>query len=276
MAKAEGQKAELDPSDGMLRSIVGSWSLEKHKLLCRYVGTSRAARQKWSDRHPSFIDLYCGLGRSRIEPGNKVIDGGVLAAAKEAQKGAPFHQLIVADLESEHVDICQRRLAFAGFSNVRAMYGRAEDTAGQAVALCDKKALHLAYLDPYSIHALPFSVIETIGSGLDRADLFIHFSVMDFRRNLVLMQSNGRLDEFAPGWQNVVQSRLAVDALRIAIFRYWLGLIRNLGYNISGHIVRVAGVRTADYYWLILASRHPIADRFWKVAANEPQGELEF
>lgn len=271
VAKPESKRVESDPDDGMPRSIVGEWSLKKHHLLCRYIDTCRATRRKWLDREPAFMDLFCGPGRSRIGESTEVIPGGVIAAAKEAAKGAPFGRFVIADLEPDLVDACMRRMAGSGFTNVDTLIGPANLTVHRAVQLCDPNGLHLAYLDPFSIHGLPFSIIEAIGRGLKRADLFIHFSVMDYRRNLMLMKEDGRLESFAPGWHRVAGGQLSIEDFRKTVFDHWLGLIRSLGYKVSEHIEPIAGTKTADFYWLILASKHPIANRFWNAAADFDQ-----
>ncbi len=268
MAKSESDRIEVDPEDGLPRSLVGEWSLKKHHLLCRYIDTCRATRKKWADRTPAFLDLYCGAGRSRIEQTGEVIDGGVLAAAKEAAKHTPFGKFVIADLDPDLVAACATRLAREGFSNVTSLVGSAESTVEEAVKHCDPQGLHIAYLDPFSIHVLPFSILRTIGATLKRADLFIHFSVMDYRRNLMQMQADGRLDAFAPGWEKAVTAPLGVDKLRQVVFEHWLSLIRGLGYQVSEHVVPVSGHKTAAFYWLLLASKHKIADKFWNAAAD--------
>jgi len=275
VAKPESERIECDPDDQMVRSIVGAWTLEKHRLLCRYVDITKATRRKWVNRSPAFIDLYCGPGRSRIDQTHEIMDGGVLAAAKEAGRHTPFSQIVIADMDQAMLAACQARLESAGYDRIRAFLGPAAETARRAVDACDPEGLHLAYLDPFSIHALPFEVIKRVGEGLKRADLFIHFSVMDFKRNLVQMQGDGRLETFAPRWQSAIKGHVGVEELRRVVFEHWLGLIRGLGYHVSEKKVSVSGAGTADFYWLILASRHPIADKFWNVAADiDPQRSL--
>ena len=62
-------------------------------------------------------------------------------------------------------------------------------------------ALCFAYLDPYNLQYLSFSVIEKLAK-LKYVGFAIHFGTMDLRRN-ILMEHNPertRFDLTAPGW----------------------------------------------------------------------------
>jgi hypothetical protein len=69
--------------DKLPLSEVGEWALEKHERLRRYVSVTRAVRKKWlTPMRPglvstgaTYIDLFCGPGRSRIRDTDRVIDG---------------------------------------------------------------------------------------------------------------------------------------------------------------------------------------------------------
>ena len=93
--------------------------------------------------------------------------------------------------------------------------GPAEDTAARIVARLNKYGLHFAFLDPFNLDDLPFSVIEAF-SRLKRIDMLIHVSAQDLQRNLdaYSMSENGPLDHFAPGWRNVVNLKQSKGATR--------------------------------------------------------------
>ena len=48
----------------------------------------------------------------------------------------------------------------------------------------DTSTLHFAFLDPYNLEQLPFSIIEKLAS-VQRMDMLIHVSVLDLQRNIV-------------------------------------------------------------------------------------------
>jgi three-Cys-motif partner protein len=68
--------------------------------------------------------------------------------------------------------------------------------------------LHFAFLDPYKLDSLPFSIIRKLAE-LKSMDTLIHVSIQDFQRNLqrYMKQEGGPLDRFAPGWRKFVNRR---------------------------------------------------------------------
>ncbi|MEZ5465861.1 MAG: three-Cys-motif partner protein TcmP [Lysobacteraceae bacterium] len=268
MAKNKRMMIEVDPGDGLNRSIVGEWSKEKIEYLVRYVQTSSATRRKWKQYGRSaFIDLYSGSGRSRIDgTADEIVDGGVIAAVRQGLQSQPFDQIVIGDLDPDLVDAAKQRLLRLGPLDVTDLGGPAESTVDDAIRAIDPKGLHLAYLDPFSVHALPFSIIQKLGR-VPHIDLMIHFSVLDYRRNLTAMCDNGKMDSVAPGWQRVITSNMGLEDRRRRIFEHWKGLIESLGYHTS-EVVPVAATGKADYYWLVLVGKHELIKKFWNVATD--------
>lgn len=266
---------EIDPIDGLRRAIVGSWAPEKHLRLQRYVDISRAARRKFQ-ADTTYIDLYCGPGRARIKNTQTVVDGSSIVVAMEASKRVPFGEIIIGDLDPINVQSCQARLATIRGTRARACVGSAEDVAAQIVPTLPSNGLHLAFLDPFNIEALPFTVIQMLAQ-IQRMDLLIHVSIMDLQRNIRSMMESGKLDRFAPGWKDHINSALPNPTLVMKVFEYWRSLLVNLGYIVSANIERVTGTRNQPLYWLVLVSRHKLGDKFWtEVSQVEPQARMLF
>lgn len=272
--KRKEDRYELDPVDGLRRELVGAWAQEKHQRLRHYVDISRAARRKFQG-NSTFIDLYCGPGRARIKDTNIVIPGSAIAAASEAQRHSAFGEIYIADLDSTNVAHCEQRLAQEQIRPVFSFVGEAETTVRIIRQQLSPSALHLAFLDPYNIQALPFSVIKTLAE-LPRMDLLIHVSTMDLQRNVKAFMANGKLDRFAPGWRNHVDPATRNDVALLAVFHHWCDLIRQLGYQEVGDLVeRVSGARNQPLYWLVLASKNSLGKEFWgKVSNVSPQQRL--
>ena len=60
--------------DGLPLDEVGPWAKDKHDRLRKYVDISRAARRKWiegSSKSATYVDLFCGTGRSIIRDTNE-------------------------------------------------------------------------------------------------------------------------------------------------------------------------------------------------------------
>src|SRR5947208_16894443 len=97
--------------------------------------------------------------------------------------------------------------------------GSAMATVGEIVKSLDPYGLHFAFIDPYNLNDLDFSVIEQLAS-LQRMDMLIHVSAQDLQRNLRrnIERADGALDRFAPGWREQVDSNAPDNAVRAAIF----------------------------------------------------------
>src|SRR5437867_11925476 len=100
---------EID-EDGLPRSIVGEWALEKHERLHKYVDITRAARRKFTVQTSprrylggaAYIDLFAGPGRARTRGSARLIDGSPVVAAKSALASTvPFSEMHLADSDEQ-------------------------------------------------------------------------------------------------------------------------------------------------------------------------------
>lgn len=278
MAKPKNEQYELDPEDGLIRGIVGSWSVDdKHERLRRYVHASHGARRRFIrdfGREASFIDLYCGPGRAVVKGTNRVVDGSPLIAMKTASTSTDYTRYVIGDLDGDLVDACSERLTKNGAKQVDKMVGPAQETARKVSRILDKRGLHFALVDPFNAD-LPFETIAELAE-LERMDQLIHFSVMDYRRNLKPMMEDGRLDSLAPGWSSVINNGIGINETRTVIFNYWKRLLeKKLKYKVSDTVVNVKAKNKADIYWLVFVSRHDLGGKLWKEVANiGPQQSL--
>jgi len=265
--------------DGLPLDEVGSWAKEKHERLCKYIDISRAVRRKFlqGGGGATYIDLFCGSGRAFVRDTAEKIDGSPLVAFKCARDGgAPFSQIHIADLEEEKVTAAAKRITNAGGA-VATYVGKAEDIAAQVVARLNPRGLHFAFLDPYNLDALPFSVIEALGR-LKRIDMLIHVSAQDLQRNLdaYTKPEDNRLERFAPGWRQYVGLDQSQQRIRAALLSYWVGKFETLGLSPASHAELVSGQeRNQRLYWLVLVSREKLARDFWeKIRSVSGQREL--
>lgn len=131
--------------------------------------------------------------------------------------------------------------------------------------------LHFAFLDPYNIETLPFSIIRKLTS-LTHIDLLIHVSVFDLQRNLrrYVAPEAPQLDAFMPGWRDAVDVDVnrPDQAVRHSLLQYWLGEIRRLGTSPAEGIELVSGPGGQRLYWLVFVSAHELARRLWDDIRN--------
>lgn len=247
---------------------VGDWSIEKHQLLRRYVDASWAARSKWAKR--SFVDLFCGPGRVRVKNTKLETDGGAIVAWRQSQeKAGGFTQVIVGDIEPESLTACSTRLKSLN-APVIELLGSAEQTVDRAISLLPRDGLHLAYLDPFNMEHLPFTIIEKLAK-FKHIDIVVHFSVMDLQREIELdfVRDASRFDPFAPGWRAKVKVKsLTKQNARAEFVKYWLGLVASLGFSCSKEMPLMTNSRNGPLYRMMFLMRHPLAEKLWTDVAR--------
>jgi three-Cys-motif partner protein len=265
--------------DELRCECVGPWATEKHYLLGHYVSASREARRKLAGT-PILIDLYCGPGRVRVRGEDSDRDGRVIAALRASMQTVgrsqpcPFQQVFIADLESENVAACERRLRreFPGVV-VHADVGPANETALRIAGKLPKYGLHLAYLDPYALWTLPFSVIEAF-SRVPKVDLLIHFAALDMARNLERSDQWWRFDTVAPGWRDNFKPGTKRQ-LRFHFWEHWKRMVESLGYRIPDRPVVVTNNRRSELYRLLVVSKNPLGSNIWdRLRPRNPQVEM--
>ena len=147
--------------------------------------------------------------------------------------------------------------------------GPAEIIVDQVLRAINPYGLHLAFLDPFGLGQLPFSIIEKM-LKLKRMDMIIHVSLSDLQRNLDDYSRIGdpTLDNFAPGWRAAVNTHQAITPLRAALIDYWLKLIKALGTHPSTGIPLVVGSKNQPLYWLVFVSSNRLGHRLWNDVQN--------
>ena len=208
----------IDESDGLPASEVGEWTKEKHEFLRRYLDMSRTTRKKFLDgrsRSATFIDLFCGPGRSRIRETGEWIDGSAITAWKMSQSGgAPFSEIYIADIDDANRTATEERLKRLG-APVRPIAGSAVQAVTEVTESVNPYGLHFAFVDPFSLGALDFRIIRSL-SLLKRIDMLILLSKMDLQRNLWqnLNSEESAFDCFAPGWRTSLDRNHSQQEIR--------------------------------------------------------------
>jgi three-Cys-motif partner protein len=231
MASAD---ATIEGDDNLPAEVVGVWATEKHAYLQRYVDIARATRSKYlgnGKAGATLIDLFCGPGRAKVRETGSWIDGSSIAAWKVSVKGnAPFSRVLVADLDDAKRKACVERLKRLG-APVEELAGSAVEAAEAVTRLLNPYGLHFAFIDPYSLGALDFSIIRALAK-LKRIDMLIHLSAMDLQRNLEanIASEVSAFDAFAPGWRkNVHATQSSRSEVRRQVIEYWRTLVAQRG-----------------------------------------------
>jgi len=261
------EKYEQD-EDGMPREIVGSWAREKYERVKRYTKISGGVRKNWykgGTAGASYIELYCGPGRVRVEDSKEVMHGSPLVAWTESvADNSPFTQVHVADSDARIVDAVERRLKTA-IAPVQIEIGPAVETVDRVIKKLNPYGLHFVFLDPYNLAALPFEIVRKLAL-LKRIDILIHVSVQDLNRNLrrYIQQKNSPLDTFAPGWRNGLDTARSDQYVRGKFMEHWRSLIKDEKMKTAEVAELVTGEMQQPLYWLAFAARHDRALEFWE------------
>jgi three-Cys-motif partner protein len=270
---------KFDPDDGLIVGEVGQWAKEKHDRLRRYIDAARGARAKFlppkGTAGASYIELYSGAGRSVIKDTNQFIEGSAVVAFNAGRASShPFSQMHLSDLEAQHSAALVQRIKALGGAPT-SYVGEASVVVDRVMSAINPYGLHLAFLDPFNLAQLPFSIIEKM-LRVKRMDMIIHFSVQDLQRNLDKHSRVGQtLDIFAPGWRDAVDVNQATAALRAAFVEYWLEMIRTLGTRPATGKPLIVGEKNQRLYWLVFLSSNPLGHELWNDVQNlSGQGSL--
>jgi len=189
----------------------------------------------------AFVRQVRGLTAARYRPGKSVKKGRT-----------PFSEILVADIDQIRRTVCVERLRRAG-ARVRELNGSAIEAAKETITSVDQYGLHFAFLDPYNLGELDFSIIQTL-LQLKRIDMLIHVSAMDLQRNLErnVASVGGAFDRFAPGWRGVVGLDASQSEIRRLVFEYWRDQIAKLGARTAPDVKLITAEKTrgcTGFFW---------------------------
>src|ERR1035437_209578 len=179
-----------------------------------------------------------------------------------------FHEMHLSDLEAQNSSALAQRIKALG-GTATSYVGDADTVVDQVMNAINPYGLHLAFLDPFNLAQLPFSIIERM-LQVQRMDMIIHVSLQDLQRNLDEYSRAGdpTLDNFAPGWRNAIDTRQSMVALRAALIEYWLAAIRALGTHPATGIPLIVGQKNQRLYWLVFLSSNPLGQKLWNDVQN--------
>jgi three-Cys-motif partner protein len=264
--------------DGLIVEKVGSWAIEKLKIVTDYVYASGGARKKFLGTGAAYIDPFCGPARSLIRETTKFIDGSPVAAFKRAlDSPGRFTSINISDGDEELLGAATKRLTALN-APIRPFAGPASEAMPKIVRSLDTYGLHLAFLDPYNLSALSFDLFQELAK-LKNIDVIAHVSVSDLQRNAARYaeEDYDQFEKFAPGWREKVSTDMAKVAFRAAILTYWSDKVSALGLPQAKHWELIQGDQGQRLYWLILLARHDLAHGLWaKISSAAKSPTLPF
>lgn len=262
--------------DGLFIPEVGEWSKDKHYFLMRYIDafTTSMSSKKWSGLH--FIDLFAGAGIERLKH-TKALEWGSPAIAAQAPR--PFTALHLCEKDAvRFAALTQRMQTLRKGLHCQPLHGDANQLVNGIIEKIPRRALSLAFLDPYGLH-LHYSTLKTLATK--RADLIIFFpDHLDALRNCEFVYKDdphSNLDLYlgTGGWRPQLENAPRSSWAEI-LRRIYCEQIQRLGYDYF-EFERIGLPDGRPLYLLILCSRHNLAARLWEnVSKTKPNQQRTF
>jgi three-Cys-motif partner protein len=287
--KDEAGNCAVLGSDQLPLQCVGAWVKDKYFHLENYLNASCEARRKFSDQNNAvFIDLFAGPGKCVIKNENKEIQSGGLRALNRNQ--ARFNELFYFDINKDNTDALKQRVN--NHPNCNIITGDSNFEIFNLVKNLLRKEYryYFAFIDPFGPDGLKFGTLKELAK-LNRMDLLIHFPIGAIKRNLPTwkLKTSTILDDFlgTDKWRSRIEgvSSNQIFSVLIDVFKEQL---KSIGYPDKGlklfsgdndtynalPSVAVKNTKEVDLYELILASKHPLAQKIWSsVIKMSPDGQ---
>ena len=259
--------------DGLPASEVGSWSLQKYRLLDLYNTLfSTGMKHHWDLR--ICIDLFSGSGRAKIRRTQHIVETSPLIALRVPDQ---FDKYIFCDSDSKNISALRDRVG-RNFPDVEPRYiiGDCNEVVAKIAEQIPKASkresvLSFCFADPFGIDDLKFRAVQTL-SARSRMDFLVLLALdMDANRfqSLYAKETSRVIDDFLDdsSWRSkwaTVRSR-RVD-FRVFLAKASASRMVHLGYFPAG-LERMKEVRSDEknlpLYHLGFFSKHPRDYQFW-------------
>jgi three-Cys-motif partner protein len=266
------EKQQILPDDGLPTSNIGSWSLQKYRLLDLYDTLfSTGMKHQWGVR--VYIDLFCGPGRARISRTQRIVETSPLIALRVPD---PFDKYIFCDKNADYVAALRERVKREWPAvDVSYLVGDCNDLVPKITSEIPKGSktktvLSFCFIDPFGIGDVRFETIRALSRS--RMDFLILLALaMDANRfqTLYVRETDPTLDLFLGdhGWRNewkMARSR-KVDFRRF-LAQQFADRMAVIGYLPTG-LEKMKEVRSTEknlpLYHLAFFSKHPRGYDFW-------------
>jgi len=275
--------------DELPAQCVGAWAEDKYFFLESYLNASCEARRKFADRNNAvFIDLFSGPGKCVIR--NKkmeILSSGIMALQRDE---APFNELFFFDISKVNIEALRKRINNKADCHITC--GDSNILVSDLVSTLLQKPYryHFAFIDPFGPDNLKFNTLKQL-ARLERMDMLIHFPIGAIKRNLPnwKKKTNTILDEFLGTgiWRNKIE-RIPSNQIFKILIDVFKEQLKTIGYPEKGlklvssekdiyvglPTVSVRNTKDVDLYVLILASKHPLAQKIWmSIIKMSPDGQ---
>lgn len=207
-----------------------------------------------------WVELFCGPGRLYVREDDQFIDGSPLEALGIR---FPFTGYIFSDLANACVESLRRRVGDRPDVQIRRGNANDPELLVEIASLIPRNALVVLYCDQAGLD-LEWNTIEFFSSRFRQLDLLLNVPVEQAVRAIA---AGDKLDDERYFRKARAMFGVSVDAQlprRATLLRdVFHRRLAHAGFGqICSHTIQLVG-RNRDLYDLILASRHPLAPKFF-------------
>lgn len=261
-------------SDGLPARSTGPWVYDKKHYFERYLDIfSRGIGPKWA-RKICYVDLFSGPGRSVVRGSQEEVKGSPLVALDHE-----FARYVFVDTP-EVLAVLEKRIeGHARRPQTTLVPGDCNDVISEVLGHLPSDHLTLAFVDPTGLQ-IKFRTIQRLVHNRN-VDLLMTIQLgMGIRLNLPqFIQTEGAaLTDWLGNsdWRKDCEAGGSWSQITRRIVSRYLAQIRDLGYGTVQD--REIEVRTDEtnllLYFMVLASRHPRGEDFWRKATQiGPSGQ---
>ena len=261
-------------SDGLPARSTGVWVYDKKHYFERYLDIfSRGIGPKWAGKL-CYVDLFAGPGRSIVRGSQEEVKGSPLVALD-----CEFSRYVFVDIPDVLAALESRLKTHAKRSQATLIPGDCNTVISEVLKQLPPDHLTLAFIDPTGLQ-IKFSTIQRLVHNRS-VDLLMTIQLgMGIRLNLPqFTQTEGAaLTDWLGNsdWRRDYDAGGSWSQIARRIVNRYLAQIRDLGYRTVQD--REIEVRTDEtnllLYFMVLASRHPRGEDFWRKATQiGPSGQ---
>jgi three-Cys-motif partner protein len=168
------RRDELVLDDGLPAPPLGSWALQKYRLLDLYDTLfATGMKHQWDRR--VYIDLFSGPGRARIRGTERIVETSPLFALRIPDR---FDKYIFCDREVKNISVLRKRVGRESTAiDPSYVIGDCNEVVAESVekipkASKGKSVLSFCFADPFGIDDLKFRTIQSL-SIASRMDFLV-------------------------------------------------------------------------------------------------------
>jgi three-Cys-motif partner protein len=261
-------------SDGLPARETGAWVHEKNYFVERYLTIfSRGVKRKWQGKL-AYVDLFSGPGLNIVRDSREEVEGSPSLALRN-----DFARYIFVD-QPEVLSTLSKRLAtHPKFNQISFVEGDCNVVIGSVIDRLPGDHLALAFVDPPGLQ-IHFETIERLVHRR-KIDLLMTIQLgMGITMNLPFYAQPGGgavLTGFVgnDSWREDTAAGGSASQVSRRILARYDQQLRSLGYEtVRDREIGIKNDRNLLLYFIKLASRHPLGEKFWREAtAILPSGQ---